>query len=326
MNFKDIYFVFLIIPVIAFLLYIRFSKKERYFRINFPLEIPETYNFKVFTAKTMPAMIRLITLILVIIALSRPQKVIRGEIPPTQGIDIMLTMDSSVSMAAIDIEPSRMEAAKITAKQFIQKRPNDRIGLTVFGGIAFLSCPLTLDHNALTDFIERVNVGITQADGTAIGDGLLVAINHLKKSKAKSKIIVLLTDGRSNTGTVQDPLTAARIAKEMGIKIYTIGIGKKGESKLPTGNPLQPYITIKDDLNEPVLMEIAKITGGQYYRATSMKELETIYDEINKLEKTEFERKHFVITKDLYNNFLIPAIILTALLIVIEKTFILTVP
>ncbi|HOJ85515.1 MAG TPA: VWA domain-containing protein, partial [Elusimicrobiales bacterium] len=159
-----------------------------------------------------------------------------------------------------------------------------------------------------------------------IGDAILVATNHIKKSKAKSKIMILLTDGRSNTGTVQDPLTAAKLTSEFDIKIYTIGTASKGPAQIATGNPLQPYITIDDDLNDEQLQKIADTTGGKFYRATSSQELEKIYSEIDRLEKTKFEVKYNTEVSELYNMFLIPAILFSFATVIIEKTLIMTVP
>jgi len=238
----------------------------------------------------------------------------------------MLVIDTSLSMQAPDLMPTRLEAAKQTAKEFVMKRKNDRIGVVVFGGVAYLSCPLTLDHDAVNGLIDQIQPGMTKSDGTAIGDAILVATNHLKNSKAKSKIMILLTDGRSNTGVVGDPITAAKLTSQFGIKIYTIGTAKKGPSKIPTQNPLQPYIIIEDDLNEEQLGEIAEITGGKFYRATSTEELSKIYSEIDQLEKTKFEIKYNLEVTELYNKFLIPASIIAFLLIIIEKTYIMSIP
>jgi len=298
----------------------------RFFRTNFPLEINPAYSIKIFCVENLPFYLRFMVLVLLIIALARPEKVLKGELPPTEGIDIMLTIDTSLSMTANDINPSRIEAAKNAAKNFVLKRKNDRIGVVVFGGVAYLSCPLTLDHDAVNAFIDRIQAGMTKSDGTAIGDAILVATNHIKKSKAKSKIIILLTDGRSNTGIVQDPVTAAKLTSEFSIKIYTIGTASKGPAQIYTGNPLQPYITIEDDLNDEELTKIADITGGKFYRATSSQELDNIYSEIDKLEKTKFDVKYHTEVNDLYNIFLIPAIILAFCIIILEKTYIMTVP
>jgi Ca-activated chloride channel family protein len=326
MSFKNPYFFLLLIPLLIAAVYVSKNYHRVFFKTNFPIELKKNYTIRVFLADALPYYLKLIIMVLIIIALARPQKILKGEIPPTEGIDIMMVIDTSLSMAAVDVIPSRLEAAKTNAKEFVSKRMGDRIGIVIFGGVAYLSCPLTMDHSAVTAFIDRIQLGMTKADGTAIGDAILVATNHLKKSKAKSRIMVLLTDGRSNAGVVQDPVTAAKLSSEFGIKIYTIGIGGKGPSKVPTGDPSMPYTVMEDDLNEAQLMEIAKMTQAQYFRATTSKEMSEIYSEIDRLEKTKFEVKYNVQITELYNKFLIPAIILLALLIILQKTFILTVP
>jgi Ca-activated chloride channel family protein len=256
MTFKNPYFFLLLIPIVIAALYVSKNNYRTFFKTNFPLELKKNYTIKIFFAETIPYYLKIIILALIVTALARPQKILKGEVPPTEGIDIMMLVDTSLSMSATDVMPSRLEAAKANAKDFISKRPNDRIGIVVFGGISYLTCPLTTDHAAVTAFIDRLQLGMTKSDGTAIGDAILVATNHLKKSKAKSRIMVLLTDGRSNAGTVQDPVTAAKLASEFGIKIYTIGIGGIGPAKVPKGDQTMPYTIIEADINEGQLMEI----------------------------------------------------------------------
>lgn len=326
MKFESPYFFLLSIPLIIAFSYIISNSFNKDFKINFPLKINQPYSLKLMIAENLPLYGRFISLLLIIVALARPQHVIREEIPPTEGVDIMLVIDTSLSMSAVDLSPNRLEAAKKAAEDFILKRENDRIGIVVFGGVAFLSCPLTLDHSAVRGFLKRVQLGMTKSDGTAIGDAILVALNHLKKSKSKTKIIILLTDGRSNTGMVQDPITSAKMTKEFGIKIYTIGTAKKGPAQIPTGDPFRPFITIDDDLNEEQLSDIAKITDGRFYRATSNEELANIYSEIDRLEKTKFEVRHRIEVSDLYPTFLIGAIIMMLITIIAEKTVLIRIP
>jgi len=326
MSFKNPYFLLLFLPLLFFSIYVGKNYYSRFFKTNFPLDLPLNYNFKIFLIENFGFYARVLILSLTIIALARPQKITRGEIPPTYGVDILLVIDTSLSMQAPDLLPTRLEAAKQNAKEFVIKRKNDRIGIVVFGGVAYLSCPLTLDHDAVIRFIDQIQPGMTKSDGTAIGDAILVATNHLKNSKAKSKIMILLTDGRSNTGVVGDPITAAKLTSQFEIKIYTIGTAKKGPSKIPTQNPLQPYIIIEDDLNEDELKKIADITGGNFYRATSSEELNKIYSDIDNLEKTKFEIKYNIEVTELYNRFLIPALIIAALTLIIEKNYIMSIP
>ncbi|MEI7530142.1 MAG: VWA domain-containing protein [Elusimicrobiota bacterium] len=277
--------------------------------------------------RVIPFWTRVLAIGLLILALTRPQKASRGEVPPTEGIDIMLALDTSYSMAAMDFSPyNRMDAAKMAAGDFVKKRRNDRIGVTVFGGAALLTCPLTLDYQSVLELIDSAELNMTGADGTAIGDAIVTAVNHLKDSKAKSKVIILLTDGRSNTGLITDLPLAARTAQAHDIKIYTIGTAGKGRAQIPTGNPLQPVLYIDEDLDEPTLREIAAITGGEFYRAKNYEELAGIYSKIDSLEKTTFEAKVFTSYRDLYEYLLVPALLLLAGLFVLERTYFRTIP
>lgn len=326
MKFESPYFFLLVLPILAVFAYVVSNLFRKDFKTNFPLNIEQPYSLKILIAENLTTYSRFLVMLLLVVALARPQKILKQEIPPTEGVDIMLVMDTSLSMGAQDLLPNRLEAAKRAAEEFVYKRKNDRIGIVVFGGVAFLSCPLTLDHQAVIGFLRKIQLGMTKSDGTAIGDAILVALNHLKNSKSKTKIMVLLTDGRSNTGIVQDPITSAKMTKEFGIKIYTIGTAKKGPAQIPTGNPFNPYITIEDDLNEEELTEIARITSGKFFRATSAEELSNIYSEIDKLEKTRFEIRHRVEVSDLYNIFLIPAAVILILSVILEKTIFLRIP
>jgi Ca-activated chloride channel family protein len=270
---------------------------------------------------------RVLAITLMIFALARPQKADRGETPPAEGIDIMLTLDTSYSMAAEDFSPyNRLDAAKAAAAAFVKKRRDDRIGVTVFGGNSLLTCPLTLDYQSVLELLDSAYINMTKADGTAIGDAIITAVNHLKESKALSKVIILLTDGRSNAGLVTDLPLAARTAQAYDIKIYTIGTAGKGRAGIPTGNPLQPVVYIDEDLDEPTLREIAALTGGEFYRAKNYVELEKIYSKIDALEKTRFEAKTYTNYTELYLYFLAPALALLAALYILERTYFRTVP
>lgn len=327
MIFKNPWLILILVPVILLFFYARASAERRLFNLKVSTAPPRGSSLKLAIFEALPFYMRLLAIILAALALARPQEVLRDEIPPTEGVDIMLTLDTSPSMSALDFEPrNRLDAAREAAKDFVSKRQNDRIGLVVFGGVAVLSCPLTLDYKTLYDFLNITYMGMTKADGTAIGDALATAINHIKDSKAKSKVIILLTDGNSNVGTIPDPVAAAKLAKQFEIKIYTIGAARKGDSKIPTGNPYQPYAFVKDELNEAVLMEVAKTTGGEFYRATNYAELQNIYSRINELEKTKFQVRHYTHYTDLYNYFLIPALLILVLVFIMEKTVFLTIP
>jgi Ca-activated chloride channel family protein len=294
-------------------------------KLSVSLPAHETARTRLF--RYFPFWARVAALVLLALALARPQKVEKGDIPPTEGIDIMLCLDTSYSMAAVDFNPyNRLDAARNAAADFIRRRINDRIGMVIFGGVAVLSCPLTLDYQSLLELLASASLNMTKADGTAIGDALITSVNHLKNSKAKSKIIILLTDGRSNVGVITDPVIAAKTAAAYDIKIYTIGTATKGPAQVPTGNPAQPYLTINDDLDEATLMETAGLTGGEFYRAGNFLELQKIYAKIDELEKTKFETKASVNRADMYLLFLLPALALAALVFLLEKTYLRTIP
>lgn len=236
----------------------------------------------------LPFALRVIILGLLIIALARPQTTSRSSEIKTEGVDIVITLDVSTSMLAEDLKPNRLGAAKKYAMDFIEKRVNDRVGLVIFAGESFTQCPITIDHDILKNLFEDVESGIIK-DGTAIGMGLATSVNRLKESKAKSKVIILLTDGVNNAGFVA-PLTAAEIAKTFGIRVYTIGVGSRGKAPYPFQTPFGvQYRNIDVKIDEEVLNNIADITDGQYFRATNNKSLQNIYDEIDKMEKTKID-------------------------------------
>lgn len=228
--------------------------------------------------------------ILLVIALARPQLTLKEERINADSIDIMMVMDLSSSMLAQDFDPDRLEVSKTLAIEFVEKRPYDRIGLTVFAGEAFTQCPLTTDHRIVKEFLANLQCGILE-DGTAIGMGLATAVNRMKDSPSKSKVAILLTDGVNNTGYVK-PITAAEIAREFNIKVYTIGVGTTGDALTPVSRRSDGrYIfgLARVEIDEPLMQQIAEMTGGLYYRATSAESLEKIYDEIDQLEKTKVE-------------------------------------
>ncbi len=255
--------------------------------------------------------LKLIGIALLIIALARPQKGNTIKEFTTEGIDIMLVVDISSSMRAVDFKPNRLEAAKTVASNFIGGRCNDRIGLVVFAAESFLQCPLTIDYDVLEQLLAQVDIIEEKYDGTAIGMAIANALNRLRDSKAKSRVMILLSDGRNNAGEL-DPGTAADMAKAFDIKIYTIGAGKRGQAPFPVvypGGRVQ-YRMIDVEIDEDVLNKIAENTGGKYFRATNEKSLSTIYKEISQMEKTQIKVKEYVNYKDLYHLFLIPGLIL----------------
>jgi Ca-activated chloride channel family protein len=239
---------------------------------------------------------RLAAVSLLILAFARPQSTLKRQNVSIEGIDIVLGLDISGSMLAQDLKPDRLEAAKKVSQDFFQGRPNDRIGLVVFSGEAFTQCPLTTDHGIIEDMLDDIKSGIIQ-DGTAIGDGLATAINRLKESQAVSKVIILLTDGQNNAGSIA-PLSAAEIAKIYGIRIYTIGVGTIGYAPYPVQTPFgTQYQNMEVKIDEDLLKQVANMTDGKYFRATDNTRLKEVYQEIDQLEKskidvTEFRKKH----------------------------------
>jgi len=250
-----------------------------------------------------------------IIAFARPQIVEREEEIQTEGIDIMLALDISGSMRAEDFKPeNRLHVAKEVVVEFLELVTNDRIGLVVFAGQAFTQCPLTLDYDVLRTMIERVEIGMIE-DGTAIGTALANSVNRLRDSKAKSKVAILLTDGENNAGKI-DPETAAKVARAMDVRVYTIGVGKEGGAPIPVDHPVfgKTYARNPDGslvltkIDEAALKRIAATTGGQYFRATDAEALKKIYEEILDLERTKFQVKQFEKVQELYRWAAVPAI------------------
>jgi Ca-activated chloride channel family protein len=260
--------------------------------------------------------LRLLALIALIVALARPQTSLSWQNTTTQGIDIVIASDISSSMLAEDFEPNRLEAGKNIAIDFIKNRPNDRIGLVIFSGESFTQCPLTIDHSVLVNLFADVKNGMIN-DGTAIGMGLATAVNRLKSSEAKSKVIILLTDGANNTGAIP-PLTAAEIARQFNVRVYTVGLGTNGYAPYPqqTAMGIQ-YQRVKVDIDEPTLTKIAGITGGKYFRATDNEALKNIYEQIDKLEKAKIDVTQYNKKTELF----LPLALLAALLLVCEFGF-----
>jgi Ca-activated chloride channel family protein len=253
--------------------------------------------------------LRLAVLSLVIVGLARPQTGRSKHTTYAEGIDIMLVLDTSGSMQAQDFEPkNRLHVAKEVVKEFIAKRTQDRIGLVVFAADAITQCPLTLDYALLTKLVDAVDFGMLE-DGTAIGVALATACNRLRTSDTKSRVAIVLTDGQNNAGMV-DPITAARVAASLGIKVYTIGVGTRGRAPMPIDDPVfgRRLVSVEVDIDEDSLMKIAKLTGGEYFRATDREELSAIYDQINQMEKSKVESETFVEYTDRFLWFVIPAL------------------
>ncbi|MEI6695982.1 MAG: VWA domain-containing protein [Bacteroidota bacterium] len=269
--------------------------------------------------------LRILVIALLIIVLARPQSSLSKRNVSIEGIDIVMTLDISPSMLAEDIKPNRLEGARNVGMQFIDGRPNDRIGLVVFGGEAFTQCPLTSDHGVLKSLFLNVKSGIIE-DGTAIGDGLATAVSRIKDSKAVSKVIILLTDGDNNRGSI-DPLSAGEIAKLFGIRVYTIGIGTTGLAPYPFQTPFGiQYQNVEVKIDEVLLKQIAKNTNANYYRATSKTKLENIFKEIDKLEKSKIDVTEFHRKTEEFLYFILLAALLLAIEILLRYTIYKTIP
>lgn len=240
-----------------------------------------------------PTVLRALALAAFVVALARPQTSISSENVLTEGIDIVLVLDVSSSMLAEDLEPNRLEAAKTVAADFVAGRRNDRIGLVAFAGQAFTQAPLTFDLGVVRSLIAELDAGMIE-DGTAVGMGLATAVKRLEASPAESKVVVLLTDGRSNRGEI-GPVTAARMAEALGVRVYTIGAGSRGTARVPVQDPFggTRYANMRVDIDEPTLREVAELTDGRYFRATDTESLAAIYGEIDELERTEIEVESF---------------------------------
>ena len=289
--------------------------------------MPKSY--KVYL-RHVPFVLRMIALSLLIVVLARPQSTDSWQSSEIEGIDIMLAVDVSTSMLAEDLKPNRLEAAKQVAADFINGRPNDNIGLTIFAGQSFTQSPLTVDHAVLLNLFNSVSCdmatnGIIE-DGTAIGLGIANAVSRLKDSKAKSKVVILLTDGSNNRGDIS-PLTAAEIAKTYGIRVYTVGVGSNGTAPYPypTMGGVQ-YIQMPVEIDENTLQQIAKTADGQYYRATSNSKLKEVYEEIDKLEKTKLNVKDFSRKSEEYMPFALWAMVCLVLEVLLRLTILRRIP
>jgi len=296
-----LYLLLLLIPLIGWYIW-KMRKNQASIQVSssFAFNPLQTNTWKVWL-RHLPYVLRLAAIAFLIVALARPQSTNNWQSSTTEGIDIILTMDISSSMLAQDLKPNRLESAKNVAAAFINGRPNDNIGLVVFSGESFTQCPLTTDHTILLNLFKDIQSGMIE-DGTAIGLGLANAVSRIKDSQAKSKVIILLTDGSNNRGEIA-PVTASEIAKTFGIRVYTIGVGTKGEAPYPiqTAFGVQ-YRNIPVDIDEPTLKQIAATTGGQYFRATNNASLKEIYAEIDQLEKTKISVQEFSKKQEEYRN------------------------
>ena len=310
MQFASPYFLWLLAVIPLMVVYYVWRTRQggasiQVSTIDGVAEAPRTVRYYL---RHLPFALRCAAVALLIVALARPQSVDEGSTSNTEGIDIVLAIDISTSMLAQDLQPDRIQAAKQVAGNFITDRPGDRIGLVAFAGEAFTQSPLTTDQGTLQTLLGRLRSGVVE-DGTAIGNGLATAINRLRESEAKSKVIILLTDGVNNRGEIA-PLTAAEIAKAQGIRVYTIGVGTEGMAPYPAidmfGNIT--FVNQKVEIDEKTLTAISDMTGGKYFRATDKAKLKAIYDEINQLEKSKVEVTEHVSYHELYLAWVLAAL------------------
>lgn len=332
MEFANKEYLFLLLLAIPYIIwYVMYRKKSEP-----TMRMSDTFAFryapKSWKVRLMPLqmILRLVTFTLLVVALARPQTSNSWKNRQSEGIDIMLAMDVSTSMLAEDLKPNRIEAAKMVAAEFIAGRPDDNIGLTIFAGESFTQCPMTTDHASLLNLLQNVRADIAArgliSDGTAIGMGLANAVGRLKASKAKSKVVILLTDGSNNMGDIS-PMTAAEIAQSLGIRVYTIGVGtnKVAPYPMPVAGGVQ-YVNMPVEIDTKTLGEIAQTTHGDFYRATNTQELKKIYKEIDQLEKSKMSVKKFKKKYDAFQPFVMVAAIALLLEILLRITIFRRIP
>ena len=322
-NLEYLFLLLLLIPYIVWY-FMRRKKTEPTMQVSSTrmyMNAPKSWKIYLLHA---PFVLRIVAFVMIVLVLARPQTTDNWQNTEIEGIDIMLAVDVSTSMLAEDLKPNRIEAAKSVASEFISGRPDDNIGLTIFAGEAFTQCPMTTDHTSLINLLQNVRTDIAARglieDGTAIGMGLANAVSRLKDSKTKSKVVILLTDGSNNRGDIS-PLTAANIAKSLGIRVYTIAIGSKTMAPYPmqVAGTIQ-YVNMRADVDVKTLSEIASTADGQFYRATNTAELKKIYKDIDKLEKTKMDVKKFSKRYDVYQPFALAALIVFLLEILLRLT------
>ena len=328
MKFANPYLLWLlvlVVPMVAYYIYrtLQGGAAIRISSVAGARKAPRTLRYWL---RHVPFVLRMAAVSLLVVALARPQDVEEQSRTNAEGIDIMLSIDISSSMLARDFTPDRLTAAKEVAGEIIAERYGDRIGLAVFAGESFTQSPLTTDKGSLQTLLARLRSGVIE-DGTAIGNGLATAINRLRESEAKSKVIILLTDGVNNRGEIA-PLMAANIAADMGIKVYTIGVGTRGQAPYPAldmfGNMVFQMMDV--EIDEQTLEKIAEQTGGKYFRATDKQKLKAIYDEINELEKSKVEITDLTIYHEKYLIFVLAAIALLVAEFLLEKIVLKRIP
>ena len=320
-----LYLLLLLIPLIGWYIY-KLSKSQASMQVSSSevFQLPEARSWKIYL-RHVPFLLRMVLIALLIVVLARPQSTNSWQNSSTEGIDIMLAMDISSSMLAQDLKPNRLEAAKDVAASFINGRQNDNIGLVVFAAESFTQCPLTTDHTVLLNLFKDIQPGIIQ-DGTSIGLGLANAVSRIKDSQAKSKVIILLTDGVNNAGEIA-PVTASEIAKTFGVRVYTIGVGTQGEAPYPFQMAFGiQYQNVPVEIDEPTLKQIAATTGGQYFRATDNASLKAIYEEIDQMEKTKISVQEFSKKQEEYMQWALLVLLLLLVEVLLKNTLLRNIP
>ncbi len=315
LHFVHPLYLLLLLLIPALIWWLRRQQQQRYVVMEMS-SLQSTIKLSSWRSRLRPLLpyLRLAALALLIVAMARPQRTLKEEKINAEGIDIVMTMDLSSSMLAQDFKPDRLEVAKRMAKEFVSQRQYDRIGMVVFAGEAFTQCPLTTDHEVLQNFISQLQCGLLE-DGTAIGMGLAAAVNRLKDSPAKTKVVILVTDGVNNVGYFK-PITAGEIAKEFGIKVYAIGVGSVGEALTPVSRRSDGRFIFglaPVEIDEDLLRQISKMTGGKYFRATSANDLQQIYRQIDRLEKTKIEVTAIKRYSEEFRWFALAALVILAL-------------
>lgn len=324
-NPEYLYLLFLLLPVLAWYIFKQYQADASLQISDLQKLVKSSEKISTKILFHTPFVLRFLAMTLLIIVVARPtlSNSVRNE--TTEGIDIVLAMDISGTMLAEDLRPNRLEAAKRVAIEFIVGRPNDNIGLVVFAGESFTQCPLTTDHAVLVNLFSGIRYGIIE-DGTAIGMGLANAVSRIKDSNAKSKVVILLTDGSNNAGDIA-PVTAAEIAKTFGVRVYTIGVGTRGMARYPVQTPVGiRYQDMPVDIDEDMLRQIATMTGGQYFRATDNENLKAIYTEIDQMEKTKIAVKEYKKKKEIYLPFAIIAFLLLVVEMILKNTILKKLP
>lgn len=322
-----LFLLILLVPAVAF--YIWKMKQS-----HATLQVPSTSPFDKMPISWKEYLIHVNFAILlaaytmVVLVLARPQSSDSWSQSNTEGIDIVLTMDISYSMQTQDFKPNRLEAAKDVASNFVSGRPNDNIGMVIFGKESYTLCPMTSDHAVLSNMVQSIDFDLVDGSLTAIGNGLVTALNRIRHGEAKSKVVILLTDGSNNAGDVS-PNDAAQVAQSMSIRVYTIGVGTDKEFEMTTGydifgRPIKQ--TVKPDLDEELLKNIARTTGGRYFRATTKEKLSAIFEEIDQMEKTKMSVREFSRREEEFLPFAIAAILLLLLHVVLRQTILKNIP